>query len=110
MGLLREGDALTPKTQRIAIATACGWGRPYEEGVGYRPMTNAPDYLNDLNAMHEAEKILTVGQRVTYASQLCLIWTGHTDRAVPIWFWIEATARQRAEAFLRTLKLWEETP
>ena len=89
---------MTPKAQRIAIATACGWGRPY------------PDYLNDLNGMHEAEKILTVGQRVTYASQLCLIWTGHTDRAVPIWFWIEATARQRAEAFLRTLKLWEETP
>ena len=68
-----------------------------------------PNYLNDLNAMHEAEKVLTLGQRVIYADNLCIIWTGRDDRAVPIWFWItEATAAQRAEAFLRTIGKWEE--
>ena len=62
----------------------------------------------DLNAMHEAEKILTGKQRIIYADQLCIIWTGLADRALPIWFWItEVTAQQRAEAFLRTLGKWE---
>ena len=112
---------MTPEKQHIAIAQVFGWTEtePWlngercferEESTCGWKLSDIPNYLNDLNAMHEAEKVLTVGQRVTYASQLCLIWTGHTDRAVPIWFWIEVTARQRAEAFLRTLKLWEETP
>lgn len=60
---------MNPTEQRIAIAEACGFKR---EERGYGAFTRVedgeewtytthdlPDYLNDLSAMHEAEKILT---------------------------------------------------
>ncbi len=112
---------MSPEQQRIAIAEACGWknfnSASHEGSIQYGQPPNAPhnswelpDYLNDLNACHEIEKMLTAAQRITYAEQLCILWTGRDDRAVPIWFWLtEATANQRAEAFLRTLGLWQET-
>jgi len=111
---------MTNEQINIAIAKACGWNPP-PEGMGNMThggskfmsseewrKAHIPNYCNDLNAMHEAEKILTGKQRIIYADQLCIIWTGRDDRAIPIWFWItEATARQRAEAFLKTLGKWE---
>ena len=56
------------------------------------------DYSADLNAMHEAEKVLTSMQQDEY-------WDHLIDEKVAYLF---ATARQRAEAFLRTLGKWEE--
>lgn len=62
---------MKPEAQRIAIAEACGWVTDcgYENSLkdnvfyGSCPDQNikwqkCPDYLNDLNAMHEAEKVL----------------------------------------------------
>jgi nanoRNase/pAp phosphatase (c-di-AMP/oligoRNAs hydrolase) len=61
-----------------------------------------PDYLNDLNAMHEAEKVLTREQLDTYLYELHeLIGHNHIER-----YAVTATAAQRAEAFLKTLNLW----
>ena len=62
---------------------------------------------NDLNAMHEAEKVLNKEQEKNYFANLRgvvgdLVWyrtVGKTYRA---------TARERAEAFLKTLGLWKE--
>lgn len=85
----------------IAIAEACGWAHADVEPYAF------PDYCNDLNAMHEAEKVLVeigVNKWWTYA--------GHILRHNPSPFGAEtaihATARQRAEAFLRTIGKWEE--
>lgn len=58
-----------------------------------------PDYLNDLNAMHEAEKNLNQNQSVLYCVRLM-----HPSAEQSIY----ATAAQRAEAFLKTLNLWKE--
>lgn len=63
-----------------------------------------PNYCADLNAMHEAEKMLTYEQ--------CAFFRTHLrerieDHAALLFVW-HATARQRAEAFLRTLGKWEE--
>lgn len=55
-----------------------------------------PDYYRDLNAMHEAEKIFDNGQILRYVQWL--------PRGAL------STAAQRAEAFLRTLNLWRDTP
>ncbi|CAB4163606.1 hypothetical protein UFOVP811_43 [uncultured Caudovirales phage] len=68
----------------------------------------AKDYCADLNAMHEAEKVLTPKEEGVYFFTLKhlvgdLIWHRDTCRNY------RATARQRAEAFLRTLGKWEET-
>lgn len=58
-----------------------------------------PNYLNDLNAMHEAEKKLLNSK---YAIHLRNV-TGHKYTDPPLW---HATAAQRAEALLRTIEKW----
>ena len=104
---------MKPEEQRIAIAKACGYPNP-RMGVfgkcyaGELPsLEEVPDYLNDLNAMHEAEKIFLVGaveedwkRYDAYRNRLNDM-VGIEDAHV-------ATAAQRAEAFLRTLDLWTE--
>ena len=65
---------------------------------------HVPDYCNDLNAMHEAEKVLTLPQFWGYADQLKSIVDNSNGNAS----YISATASKRAEAFLKTLKLWKE--
>jgi len=57
-----------------------------------------PDWCNDLNAMHKAEKtILDINDGYG--------WELSRTECFTVW---HATARQRAEAFLRTLGKWEE--
>lgn len=62
---------------------------------------------NDLNAMHEAEKVLNKEQVREYQCYMydmaCEIQTTHGR-----WMPYSATARYRAEAFLRTLGKWKE--
>jgi hypothetical protein len=57
------------------------------------------NYCTDLNAMHEAEKVLSVEQIAKYFWLLCDISKKNNP--------FMATARQRAEAFLRTIGKWE---
>lgn len=92
-------NTMTPEQQRIAIAQACGWTDTPIVGGKYG-QADVPDYLEDLNAMHEAEKVLTHEQFDDYYVRLCI------KIARPY----HATAAQRAEAFLRTLGLWKERP
>jgi len=102
---------MTPEAQRIAIAEACGWRctASFKEAFacwvkpdGMDHQTEwLPDYLNDLNAMHEAEKVLdTVTQRGDYWDYLFSLTDGEFEMC-------HATAAQRAEAFLRTIGKWE---
>jgi hypothetical protein len=108
---------MTPEQQRIKIAEACGEINPRttefggcvatafvtKEGV-HVGFHGVPDYLSDLNAMHEAEisYIIPNGLWDDYVSWIKLrMWDGER-------FWGQATAKQRAEAFLRTLNLWEK--
>lgn len=94
----------------IAIAEACGiiskdqWGSLYRTLHGI--VRDCPDYCNDLNAMHEAEKVL-IGDEPENSE----IWSDFQTNliiACPAYLSYHATARQRAEAFLRTLGKWEE--
>ena len=108
---------MTPQEQRIAIAQACPeiveWhdGKPYWRGswssVGEGNEHFAEfDPLNDLNAMHEAEKVLRPAGGYgdwarwdSYVRTLGEQFTGTDDVA-------HATAAEKAKAFLRTLDLW----
>ena len=107
---------MTHEAQRIAIAEACGWkpggsGKTWGDGQTFGIPPNGedwhwqemPDYYNDLNAMHAAEKALTRQQQTEYAYQLSEIVAPITAED---WCIAHATAAQRAEAFLRTLNLW----
>jgi len=103
---------MTPEAQRIAIAEACGWRvhpkdrfivSPPNAPHSVQPLHTIPDYLNDLNAMHAAEKALTFHQETEYIAHLM---RQHKD--YPMTRGFIATAAQRAEAFLRTLNLWTD--
>ena len=118
---------MSPEKQRIAIAEACGWkfthfekfrpegDSPFVDQISVPMGTSAehlcsiplPDYLNDLNAMHEAEKVLTDAQwdRYIYVS---LASPHYGSLSTLARAWVSATAAQRAEAFLKTLNLWTE--
>ena len=84
-----------------AIATECGWTY-YDGWHDVKGREGLPDYCNDLNAMHEAEKILFTTNNwdaCTYETTL--------QKETTSWAW-HSTAKQRAEAFLKTIGKWEE--
>ena len=100
-GAIAEARGWTDVSDKIPSPGECGgWAYGRMRGVnpeGYR--VNVPDYCNDLNAMHEAEKRLNSEQWVAYGKELSRL------KVFPM---VHATARQRAESFLRTLGKWEE--
>lgn len=149
---------MTDNEMRIAIAEACGWKFLGKEGMGWCEAPNGspilecniPDYPNDLNAMHEAEKTfhwepdnehcqaqeyyehlvficgrgLPKGKPFGYLCHVCgeqiydnqavehseagLIHTECPQADCYDWHLVTATARQRAEAFLKTIGKWKE--
>lgn len=121
---------MSPEKQRIKIAEACPptlvlmrrgipvWRDKFEyDESSPKPQHVEFDPLNDLNAMREAEKVLEgLPDGEDYAAHLCRIVLDidiGDDLTVCLNLWAlrrlaKATAAQRAEAFLRTLNLWEE--
>jgi hypothetical protein len=76
---------------------------------------NLPNYLSDLNAMHEAELwlisqsleddyLMELGN-ITGANTVVEHWFEHSSGRTKVAL---APCSQRAEAFLRTLSLWED--
>lgn len=69
-----------------------------------------PDYCNDLNAMHEAEKLFQFDGKERYWNHLYHHCDGTVfSRVEDDYKMLHATAAQRAEAFLKTIELWEHT-
>jgi hypothetical protein len=122
---------MNPEQQRIEIAKACGWELKSNglspmwswqneslthriKWVAHKEMASQgvlPDYINDLNSMHEAEKTLDNDLDLDYSENL-EIATGArwgANNSYDMSKYRSATAAQRAEAFLRTLGLWEES-
>lgn len=104
---------MTNEQINIAIAKACGWDSD-DIARGYtlcQFSENVPDYRNDLNAMHEAEKVLTYEEAQQFEGELrgiCGSENLHKEHPLPFEFSVaHATASQRAEAFLRTIGKWE---
>jgi hypothetical protein len=120
---------MTPEQQKIAIAQECEWidcvfvesiklakgfpppNNPPSYGTYENGMAQIPDYLNDLNAMHEAEQMLwriDWSNRYIFTDNLANTLKG---RVVNRNEWdagtlLDATAAQRAEAFLKTIGKW----
>jgi hypothetical protein len=119
---------MTPEQQRIKIAEVCGLfrimplrrttrkGKPDPNGVrlwyceehhgGAATYAEVPNYPKDLNAMHESEKTLSENDRQKYLD--ILADAPRNDRYLTWADSVFATAAQKAEAFLRTINLWEE--
>jgi hypothetical protein len=123
---------MTPDQQIIAIATACGWTDIRRQRLyagdqdlwgtkligGEKHRNRLPDYLGDLNACHEMEKMLSGEKKEQF-----IFWLDHLHPSADIHYaqkkrelrldifdLVHTTAAQRAEAFLRTLGLWQATP
>jgi hypothetical protein len=101
-----KNKQMTDEQINAAIAEVCGWTSVNAAhrsgkapGANYVGGEFIPDYCADLNAMHEAEKSLLISKFPTYVKKLTKINFGDP---------ITAGARERAEAFLRTLGKWEE--
>ena len=109
---------MTNNEMNQAIAEACGWEdvKPYavdngklwgyEPTIDGRDFTSVPNYCACLNAIHEAEKVLTKSQLVKYR----LLLASNSDGPNKQFLTVEAamchaTARQRAEAFITVLTL-----
>lgn len=120
--------------KRIAIAKACGWDEITFTGLshqGIRPQSTKrycnwnrpapspsvddkrewhwiPDYINDLNAMHEAEKVLNGLNYHEYMRQVekSVDPLGQCHESQAVFRFLRSTAAQRAEALLKTLGLW----
>lgn len=113
---------MTPEAQRMAILQVLGWKREFngdhEDPEWYwippgDPDGSAepPDVLNDLNAMHEAEKVLLRGFDPVNIDTLPKAWDTYTfflAHITALGIQDHATAAQRAEAFLRTIGKWVE--
>ena len=101
---------MTDEQINAAIAEACGWtnvsarhrsGRCPGADELYVGHEFLPDYCSDLNAMHEAENFLR-------DANLLFEYGMHITNSHHYEYLLRATARERAEAFLRTLGKWEE--
>lgn len=103
---------MTDDQINAAIAQACGWMDIEECPCGFKPRGNPPwysahkkhipNYCGDLNAMHDAEEML--GSEALFEAYYLKLYDVTQSTLWPI----RATARHRAEAFLRTLGKWEE--
>jgi hypothetical protein len=99
---------MKPEEQNIAIAKILGYDfisgdHPFVTGL---PRYWQPNYTGCLNAMHEAEKVLQqhMAKWWNYTSQLAA-----ANSTLGAGGEAHATAKQRAEAFLRVFGKWEET-
>lgn len=100
------------------IAEACGWKQSerniahwhhVSEPYSHMLFRDLPNYCADLNAMHKAENVLILGfEDDPENSELWSDYQTNLIIACPPYLSYHATARQRAEAFLRTLGKWEE--
>lgn len=109
--------------QWVAVAKAHGWEEiivhehPWTQLRGEKPGLNfcnllIPEYLKDLDAMRQAvvDVLATVGQMCDFISHLAKILgaESHREYLTDAFKLATATAAQMAEAFLRTLGLWED--
>ncbi len=125
---------MSPDAQRIAIAEACGWTNidkylgnqplPFtrefiggtddglaegEDTLGHQ-IKPLPDYLNDLNAMHEVEKALEECVQADFARELFAVIGCSIEGGIDFSMAFEigtASPAHHAEAFLRVLGKWE---
>lgn len=121
----RASHEMTDEELRIKVAELCGWkrrevfepsfadpsklvsrGRKWHNPINDLPQ-RLPDYPNDLNAMHEAEKALTDDEHSRFSDHLgSILCDGkyyHWSDGGAMRGFVSATAHQRAEAFVKTL-------
>ena len=114
---------MTPEQINIAIAESQGWklgemeepsGSKWQAWIDQegKLQVDIPNYCNDLNAMHEAWCSLTEKQHQTFRRELQITVAFAKEDNIPhkgpCHSVCNATALQRAEAYLRTIGKWKD--
>jgi len=115
---------MTPEQINIAIAESLGWTIFHRNDKGEIKSWKSPDgsiwqepwtplrFAEDLNAMHAAWCTLTRNQHYIFRSYLQTIVLNAEESGVlptgPAHSVSNATALQRAEAYLRTIGKWKD--
>jgi hypothetical protein len=89
---------MTNEEINIAIAEACGW----------KDSEPIPNYCSDLNAMHDAENWIIANKSSLWLFQDYAQNLSKNSQTRGLDGYIHSTARERAEAFLRTIGKWKE--
>ena len=112
----KQWKELTPEEQRIKVAELCGWTdcqrivQTCDAPRGIHPQHAhkriwhrvIPDYLNDLNAMHEAVCNQGIPFCISFYHSLLTVIGHHDHMEMEA---VIATAAQRAEAFVLAMEL-----
>lgn len=104
---------MTNEEMNRAISDACGWLPERDEQGGGRcyvsdlewPYPDGHDFCSDLNAMHDVVLLLDEQERAEYCDTLVDVANADVDFKT-----VEATAAQRAEAFLKVVDRWVPNP
>ena len=109
---------MTDQQINIAIAEHCGFNlEEYRMEEGGINVAALPDYCNDLNAMYEAENTLLGGPKFfSKGGKSTYIWNlknvcafgKNLNMDKNFYLMIHIPARQRAEAFLKTVGKWND--
>jgi hypothetical protein len=91
-------DCRVVQKATLGVCTPVAYGRPNKYGHD----VVCPSFAIDLNAMHEVEKVLR-------EKELLFEYAMHISHSHHYEHLLRATARERAEAFLKTLGKWEAT-
>jgi len=118
---------MNQEQKRIKLAEADGWKRIafYDDGMSYYQNAKGerasfpasqdgvllPDYFNDLNAVHELEKLITYHQSHAYMQNLHETMSpgtkvGDVQLTCDMFPFVSASAARKAEAIGKTLNLW----
>lgn len=110
---------MTDDEIRIAVSESVGWmcigpcTCGHKEPCGLHPdphrasgRIHLPNYLEDLNAIHAVEKTLTFAEAGEYERLLAAV-SKPRDGSCPTPSY-HYSARQRCEAYLRTIGKWRE--
>ena len=97
------------------IAEYCKWKPTTDGGICWDANGNAiiapPNYANDLNAIHEAlQTLISTEQQNQYINNIAEVCWADVSRGnnQVVFNQLTSTARQQAEAFLKTIGKWEE--
>lgn len=125
----RNNEAVNKEKQKEKIAKFCGWKLKWQNKGGgdlfdekpkghcwefwlhpdfsrYGEIVYPPDYLNDLNAVREVEKLLDDNQWREYEQVLeGMLWSYPMGVSRLL---IHASAEDKCEAILRIIGEWEE--
>ena len=102
---------MSPEKQLIAIAEFCGWRKRDHDWARWLNdkeqeilFSGLPDYLNDLNAMHEADPEGIASEELCKLLEITS-WTNPTLIVKEV---LKEIAKRWPEALLRTIGKWKE--